>query len=74
MTVASTIYVFAVVIDTRKFFWSQALLGVLVTSVFFDRGSLLFLFFVLVVALDIYSFLASRWASQCQSLFSHLLF
>lgn len=56
-------YVFAVVIDIHKFFWSQALLGVLVTSVFFDRGSLFFFF---VVALDIYSFLASRWASQCE--------
>lgn len=41
---------------------------VLATSVFLDRERLS------VFALSIYSFIACRWAGQCQSLFRSLLF
>ena len=45
---------------TLKFFWNQAVSGVVATSVSLDRGSLF------VAALAIYSFIASRWTSQCR--------
>lgn len=57
----------AVITDTHKCFWNQAMSDVLATSVFLDRKSLS------VVALSLYSFIASGWAGQCQSLLRSLL-
>lgn len=64
----NTFYNLAFITDTHKFFWNQAMSDVLATSVFLDRERLS------VFALSVYSFIASRWAGQCQSLFRSLLF